>query len=135
VFDASFEQDGPFLGTSYSFLIGPGALTVKAGYAYLDGNYKFKAIGNREDGSFEREQLKAKGNSDAYSLGVSWTQSWDDQLGFSIGVNYHNYKFDLSGSAIGQRQGSGPDTGTSEASGGQLTEELFTVAVSLLYTF
>lgn len=32
-----FEQDGPFVGTSYSFPIGPGALTLKAAYAYLNG--------------------------------------------------------------------------------------------------
>ena len=37
--DGKFEQNGPFLGTSYSLHIGPGALTFKIAYAYLDGEY------------------------------------------------------------------------------------------------
>lgn len=37
--DGKFEQTGPFFGTAYSFQIGPGALTFKIAYAYLDGEY------------------------------------------------------------------------------------------------
>ena len=43
--NGEFDQDGPFIGTSYTFLLGPGALTLKAAYAYLDGTYDWNARG------------------------------------------------------------------------------------------
>ncbi len=137
--DGKFDQDGPFLGTSYSFLIGPGTLTFKAAYAYLDGTYKWNYnqevyppfSGNEPFNIIQR--VKLDGNSNAFSLGISWTQSLADNLGISIGANYHQYKFSMSGSSNVDSQNTSYQD--AQISGGDLTEELFTMTASLFYRF
>lgn len=144
-YSVSFDQGGPFLGTSYSFPIGPGALTLKAAYAYLDGEYTsdFKSTclppnANCLNGPVPiLQQFTWEGNSNAYSLGVSWTQPITENLGYSLGANYHHYKFDVSGS---QRYTAtlGSETvprSSGVLEGGDLTEDLFTLTVSLFYRF
>ena len=142
-FAVKFDQDGPFLGTSYSFLIGPGALTIKAAYAYLNGTYTsdFNSVCRPPSTACPNtplsvlQQFNWGGNSNAFSVGASWTQAITDNLGVSIGANYHRYKFDTDGTQSfdnyvgGQRQGGGT------LEGGNITEELFTLTASLLYTF
>ena len=135
--NVEFEQDGPFLGTSYSFLIGPGALTFKAAYAYLNGTYKWN-LSTVEYGNtvpvFPVSYLQfinLDGNSNAYSFGVSWMQSVTGNLGISIGANYHWYKFNMSGTGSVMGQNPRPV----ELSGGSLTEDLFTLTASILYRF
>jgi hypothetical protein len=138
-FAVNFDQDGPFVGTSYSFLMGPGALTVKAAYAYLDGSYK-SSFDSRVLGAGGNyiplvQQFDWDGTSNAFSFGVSWTQSVTNNLGYSVGANYHHYQFDASGSkqfttTFGNQIA---DQGILE--GGNLTEDLFTLTASLLYTF
>ncbi|MBL8252057.1 MAG: hypothetical protein JNJ76_00460 [Candidatus Competibacter sp.] len=137
--DGEFEQDGPFLGTSYSFPVGPGVLSVKAAYAYLDGTYKRSAYGviyPPFSGTPEELDVysygKLNGNSDAYSFGISWSQPISHNLGYSVGANYHRYEFDMSGTLQTKQQNVPFEQ---RASGGSLTEELFTVTASLLYTF
>lgn len=139
--NAKFDQDGPFLGTSYSFLIGSGALTFKAAYAYLDGTYDWGV-----DGAFFKGgtppyketpytiNSNLDGNSDAFSLGVSWTQSLADNLGYSLGFNYHRYKFDMSGTTT-QSQLGGEPVLLGEFKDASLTEELFTITASVFYRF
>lgn len=133
--NAEFAQDGPFIGTSYSFLIGPGALTFKAAYAYLDGTYKWNANATvYDDPPYDQiSQWKLDGNSNAYSLGVSWTQLMANNLGFSLGANYHNYKFDMSGTSTVRAQNLSIQNGS--VSGGTLTESLFTLTASIFYRF
>ncbi|MDG4552813.1 MAG: hypothetical protein P9E24_00990 [Candidatus Competibacter sp.] len=136
--DGEFTQDGPFLGTSYSFPIGPGTLTLKAAYAYLDGIFKrnVNAVisGSPEGASFVTSNYKLDGNSNAYSLGISWTQALADNLGFSIGANYHSYDFNLSGSSTGTVVGV-PGLSPQTIQKVSLTEELFTITASLVYHF
>lgn len=135
--DGEFKQDGPFIGTAYSFVIGPGALTFKAAYAYLDGTYTWNSpevIYTSEGPVADTLLWKLNGNSNAYSLGVSWTQSLTNNLGVSVGANYHNYRFDMSGTANAALEGNTPIY-SGQVSGGTLTEELFTLTASLLYTF
>ncbi|MCB1793749.1 MAG: hypothetical protein KDJ70_04835 [Candidatus Competibacteraceae bacterium] len=129
-----FDQDGPFLGTSYSFPIGPGALTLKAAYAYLDGAYKwsFNDYSLIDDMS-QSVYLNLDGHSNAFSIGVSWTQSLTDNLGYSIGANYHQYRFDMSGTSTATEQNTGELN--QDVTGGSLTEDLFTLTASLLYRF
>lgn len=137
--DANFDQDGPFLGTSYSFPIGPGVLTLKAAYAYLDGTYKWNYdqyvyppfSGNDPYNSIQK--VKLDGNSNAFSLGISWTQSLANNLGLSIGANYHRYKFDMSGT--GSIAAQNVDYASGEINSGSLTEDLFTLTASLFYQF
>ena len=138
--DGQFTQDGPFLGTSYSFPIGPGALTLKAAYAYLDGTFKWNydstiyglSSGDRRTTRY----YKLDGNSNAYSLGISWTQALSENLGFLIGANYHNYDFDLSRSAPGSLGiGGGSPLLPLTIHKASLTEELGTVTASVLYRF
>lgn len=137
--DAKFEQDGPFLGTSYSFLIGPGALTLKAAYAYLDGTYKWNYDQvvyppfSGKDPYNSLQKVELDGNSNAFSLGISWMQPLANNLGFSIGVNYHKYEFDMSGTASVVAEN--VDYDNAEINGGSLTEELFTLNASLFYSF
>lgn len=141
-YSVSFDQGGPFLGTSYSFPIGPGALTLKAAYAYLDGDYTsdfqstvFPPLTPTPVPALQ--QFTWKGNSNAYSLGVSWTQSLVENLGFSLGVNYHHYKFDASGSQRynGTLGGRPIPSASGVLEGGNLTEDLFTLTASLFYQF
>ena len=73
--DGKFEQDGPFLGVSYSLPIEPGVLNFRAAYAYLNGNFERNIVSLRQD------ELNLDGNSNAYSLGLSWTQSLTENLG------------------------------------------------------
>lgn len=136
--DGEFKQDGPSIGTAYSFVIGPGALTFKAAYAYLDGTYTWNSpevVYTSEGPVADTLLWKLNGNSNAYSLGVSWTQSLTDNLGVSVGANYHNYKFDLSGGEAQATLVGNTPILSGQVSGGTLTEELFTLTASLLYTF
>ncbi|MCC8987635.1 MAG: hypothetical protein LM523_08010 [Candidatus Contendobacter sp.] len=141
-YSVTFDQGGPFLGTSYSFSIGPGVLTLKAAYAYLDGKYTsdfqstyFPPVTPAPVPALQ--QFTWEGNSNAYSLGVSWTQSIAENLGFSLGANYHRYEFDASGSQRFTATIGGepfpPASGVLE--GGNLTEGLFTLTASLFYQF
>lgn len=131
--NGQFDQDGPFLGTSYSFPVGSGVLTLKAAYAYLNGNYKWANSGFDPSGDPYIIKWDLDGNSNAYSLGVSWTRSINDNLGFSLGANYHKYKFDMSGTATPTVGNGGFISG--QISGGSITEELFTLTAALYYRF
>lgn len=134
--NASFDQDGPFLGTSYSVPIGPGALTFKAAYAYLDGTYKWsttEVIQPPFDPVTVLQRVKLDGNSSAFSLGLSWTQSLSDNMGYSIGANYHRYKFDMSGASAISSENAPYASG--QITSGSLTESLFTLTASFLYRF
>lgn len=139
--DGSFEQNGPFLGASYSFQIGPGALTFRAAYAYLDGTEKMAINAEADRGNSEYSeylQHQLDGNSNAFSLGISWTQSLADNLGVSINANYHRYKFDLTGGGQSSYQvenGTGKTVPPIDITGGSLTEDLFTLTASMFYRF
>ncbi|MDG4552812.1 MAG: hypothetical protein P9E24_00985 [Candidatus Competibacter sp.] len=136
--DTKFDQDGPFLGTSYSFPIGSGALTIKAAYAYLNGDFEW----NNQVLDYPplnpliiTQQYKLDGNSNAFSLGISWTQSLMDNLGYSLGANYHRYDFDMSGTSTGSVQNVPDPSYAGTITNGSLTEELFTITASIFYRF
>lgn len=135
-----FEQDGPFIGTSYSFLLGSGALNFKAAYAYLSGDYysnysevEYPPLSGSGDRRDESDQINLDGNSNAFSVGVSWIQPLSENMGYSIGANYHRYKFDLSGTS--SRVGASTINYRADIKSGTMTEELFTLTASLIYTF
>ena len=133
-----FDQDGPFLGVSYSVPVGPGALTFKAAYAYLDGTVKWDYREAAFNGGTEpfatlKRRYNLDGNSNAYSLGVSWTQSVTDNFGYSIGANYHRYEFDMSGTSNGLLTGTPEESG--QINNGTLTENMFTLTASAIYRF
>ncbi|MBK8534121.1 MAG: hypothetical protein IPL59_02805 [Candidatus Competibacteraceae bacterium] len=128
-----FKQDGPFLGTSYSFFIDPGILTFKTGYAYLDGKYTYNFL-ETPIGITIIDNMD--GNSNAFSFGVSWTQSITENLGISIGANYHLYEFNLAGSSsIGNAYLDNEPYRSSTRTDGNFTEKLFTVTASAIYRF
>lgn len=138
--NGEFQQDGPFVGASYSFPIGSGVLNFKAAYAYLSGDYQtnyseveYPPLGGISDKRQEFDQINLDGDSNAFSVGVSWTQSLANDLGYSIGVNYHHYEFDLSGAS--SRVGSSTINYRADYKNGTMTEELFTLTASLIYTF
>jgi len=140
--DGKFEQNGPFLGTSYSFQAGPGVLTFKIAYAYLDGeyngNYQERVTVIPPPDTIYYSSIKLDGSSNAYSLGLSWTQSLTDNFGYSIGLNYHRYDFGLSGGQTSLRiEGGGTQIGNpnDEVTNGTLTEELFTLTAAMTYRF
>ena len=135
--DGNFEQSGPFLGTAYSLQYGPGVLTFRIAYAYLDGTEKQAIDEETADPYFGFKynlDHKLDGNSNAFSLGVSWTQQITDALGVSVGANYHRYKFNLSGGGQSEYY-DGQQIGSTEITGGSLTESLFTLTASLIYRF
>lgn len=133
-----FKQDGPFLGTAYSLPVGPGIITFRCAYAYLDGTEKMEIdqvyhftevnINNTLNHNLD-------GNSNAFSLGVSWTQPITNNLGTSVGINYHRYKFNLSGGGQQAYSAGKPVDSPVEITGGSLTESLFTLTASLIYLF
>lgn len=129
--NGQFDQNGPFVGTSYSFLIGPGALTFKAAYAYLDGNYEDSLLVGYPSPP-QSIGYKLDGNSNAYSIGISWTQPLANNMGLSLGANYQRYKFEMSGG--GSETINGVATGLT-VNGVPMTEELLTITASLTYTF
>lgn len=134
-FAVKFEQDGPFIGTSYSFLIGLGALTLKGAYAYLDGSYTSNFNGSLFPDRANvpiTQNFSWDGDSNAFSFGVSWTQALTDNLGLSVGANYHRYKFDTSGAKEFTSTVDGEVVGRGRLDGGDLTEELFTLTASLV---
>lgn len=142
-FNLEFEQDGPFIGTSYSFLIGPGALTIKAAYAYLDGTYTsdFNSVCRPPNTNCSTAQLSVSqqfnlnGNSNAFSFGLSWTQSLTSSLGLSIGANYQRYEFDTAGGAVQVNYIGDTAFKTTTINNVPLTEELFALTASLTYIF
>lgn len=142
-YNLEFEQDGPFIGTAYSFLIGPGALTIKAAYAYLDGTHTadFNSVCRPPNDNCPSapipvlQRINLSGNSNAFSFGLSWTQSLADNLGLSIGANYQQYEFDTSGSGSITSSIGNSTLGTITVSDVPLTEELFTLTASLTYVF
>ncbi len=142
-FAIKFDQDGPFIGTSYSFLVGPGALTIKAAYAYLDGTYNsdFNSVCRPPNSVCPTapapalQQFSLSGNSNAFSFGLSWTQSLAYNLGLSVGANYQQYKFDTSGSGTITNTLGGNVSQSTTVENVPLTEEFFTLTASLLYTF
>lgn len=135
--DGKFEQDGPFIGVAFSYPLGGGTLTLRGAYAYLDGEYAWKgqAKSAATGEVFQRSTIKLDGNSDGYSLGMSWTKQLEDNLGLSLGAAYHWYDFDMSGSGSAGLEGSPGGISNLQFSGGTLTERLFTATASLLYTF
>lgn len=135
--DGRFEQDGPFIGVAFSYPLGGGTLTLRGAYAYLDGEYAWKgqAKSAATGEVFQRSTIKLDGNSDGYSLGMSWTKQLEDNLGLSLGAAYHWYDFDMSGSGSAGLEGSPGGISDLQFSGGTLTERLFTATASLLYTF
>ena len=139
-YSVSFDQGGPFLGTSYSFQIGPGALTLKVAYAYLSGEYKSDFSSTCLPPACATpvpalQQFSWDGDSNAYSFGASWTQAITDALGFSVGANYHYYKFDASGSQRYNTTVGGQTRDSGVLEGGDLTEDLFTLTAALFYRF
>lgn len=130
--DGEFEQNGPFVGASYNFLVGSGALTFKVAYAYLDGDFKRT---NRISGDINDEVVvKLDGNSDAFSFGVSWTQPINENLGYSLGLNLQQYEFDVKGGAGGFYLSGGEINGITVTKG-EIREEIAMVNASLYYRF
>lgn len=141
-----FEQNGPFLGLSYTYPIGPGTLAFKVAYAYLDGteNLTIDSINYKLSNSAEEEveqhlAHKLDGKSNAFSFGLSWNQSLSNNLGFTISANYHRYMFDLSGGGnensytiVNGEKNPYPFTNITN---GSITESLFTLTATLLYRF
>lgn len=116
----------------------PGALTIKAAYAYLNGNFEW----NNQVFDYPplnpltvTQQYKLDGNSNAFSLGISWTQSLTENLGYSLGANYHRYEFDMSGTSTGSVQNVPDPSYAGTITSGSLTEKLFTLTASLFYRF
>lgn len=130
--NGKFEQDGPFIGAAFSYPLGGGTLTLRGAYAYLDGEYTWKGTAQDADTGevFQTSRLNFDGNSDAWSVGMSWTKQLEENLGLSLGASYHWYDFDLSGKGLLVTQGL-----TIEPTSGTMTERLFTATASLLYTF
>lgn len=136
-----FEQNGPFLGTSYSYQIGPSFFTIKAAYAYLNGAYKYYENWiyypppyNGDGYESFRFQSNLDGNSNAFSIGLSWTQRLAENLGFSLGADYHRYKFDLSGTELIYFANDNL-ANTAQVNDGTVTEDQFTLTASLDYRF
>ncbi|MER2557098.1 MAG: hypothetical protein ABTQ93_06430 [Candidatus Competibacter denitrificans] len=127
-----FEQEGPFIGTAYSWPVGPGLVTIRAAYAYLDGKDQEYSDFIDSDGVSESSAWHLDGNSDAYAIGLSWTQNMTENLGYSIGVNYHNYEFEMSG-GIAQNLKAGTTRATLKNI--SMTEELLTLSASVIYRF
>ena len=117
--------------------------TLKAAYAYLNGTYTsdFNSVCRPPNTSCPNapspvlQQFNWGGNSNAFSVGASWTQAMTDNLGLSIGANYHWYKFDTDGTQSFDNYIGGERVGGGSFEGGNLTEKLFTLTASLLYTF
>ena len=136
-----FEQDGPFLGTSYSLSIGPGLFTIKAAYTYLNGAYKYYENWiyypppyNGEGYESFRFESNLDGNSNAFLIGLSWMQWLTENLELSLEANYHRYKFDLSGTELIYFANDNL-ANTAQVNDGAVTEDLFTLTASLVYRF
>lgn len=102
-FDVDYDAKGPFLGTTYGFLIGEeGVLSLNLAVAYLDGDIKQKgnyvnvATGAKDD-SFD---LSTSGDSIGFSYGVSYSSNLSEKLSYALTANGYTYDFDSDGKTL-----------------------------------
>ena len=87
----TFKEDGPFIGASYGWLItDKGFLSINAAYADLDGHLKEEPGASYPAGL----GMDADSTTTGLSYGISWTGMILPTLGYSIGIDANDYKFD-----------------------------------------
>lgn len=142
-FSVKFDQDGPFVGTSYVFFPDRSwRVEPLKQHAYLGGTYTsdFNSVCRHQILLVQMRHFQFYSNLtgwkfQCFSVGASWTQAMTDNLGLSIGANYHWYKFDTDGTQLFNNYVGGERVNGGSFEGGNLTEKLFTLTASLLYTF
>jgi hypothetical protein len=91
-----FEDDGFFLGSSYQLnLTDSGSLTFSLGYALLDTDFEesVPVFGV----PFE---LEATGDGEGIKFAVGWRDFFNNHWGYSVGVEYFDYEYDLEGEVV-----------------------------------
>ncbi len=127
--DGSFELDGPFIGAAFSLPIeDAGALTVKLAYADLDGELSTSETTSFPTGS---RVVSYTGTSDAVSLGVAFTGAVSEQMGYSVGVDFHKFDFDMDD---GKFSSNGVPL-TLDFRKGSLEEQMVAFKLSMIYVF
>ncbi len=87
-----FKDNGGFVGSSYSYDVTETAtLSVSAAYAFLD---------------VEFDQVLAgfplpldSGDGDGLKLGLQWSDSLNDSMGYVLSADWYDYQYDLSNAA------------------------------------
>ena len=84
----TYQEAGGFLGASYGWVIGEaGTISVSGAYAFMKGTYK----DNFYDGNF-----KYQGDSQGLSLGVTWSATLSERVGYFVDLRRQAYDFDGS---------------------------------------
>lgn len=120
-----FNQDGPFIGAAYSWLLnGPvkGTLTVNTALAFLYGEFDVKYTDVLEEADYSFE-----GDSTALTFGVSWRgETGVKGLSYLLGINGYSYTFEAD---------SLKDESFNGSSGGDVTETVLNFKLGLAYRF
>ena len=84
----TYQEAGGFLGASYGWVIGEaGTISVSGAYAFMKGTYKDNFI----NGDF-----KYQGDSQGLSLGVTWSATLSERVGYFVDLRRQAYDFDGS---------------------------------------
>jgi len=95
-FKETFEEDGPFVGASYSIPFEAGNLTFSAAYASMDGDFKSNQEIEILTGlvNITQNSLKYKGDTTGLSFGASWSGELTDNMIYTVSLKHQKYDFD-----------------------------------------
>jgi len=87
----TFEEDGPFVGASYGWVIADaGFLAINAAYADLDGKLK-EVPGSRYPSGLH---MNADCETTGLSYGISWNSKISEKMSYAINYDVNDYTFD-----------------------------------------
>ena len=98
--DEYYRQDGPFIGFNAGYrFTDMGRLDFSVAYADLDADNRFFSDGDGPDEGeppeFDDIDGKAGGDSDGYSVNLSWSMPMRDNLLFRSRLRYNVYEQDI----------------------------------------
>jgi len=101
----TFKEDGPFIGASYSWIIGHGTLTFSSAWAYMNGNFQsageeviidHKPPPVNTDYALTQQALNYNGHTNGLSFNLSWNVQATNNIGYYYGAKYQRYNFDAN---------------------------------------
>ena len=99
--DSTFTEDGPFVGSSYSWIFAPGVLTASIAYAYMTGKYDesgdeiiyAQTISPTHVKAVVQNAMQYDGHTNGLSANLSWNVLSTDHFAYFFGARWQHYEF------------------------------------------